>query len=100
MVMFLLCWCFHEDSIKTDVAAAGKQFVEIVATAAFEVLVAQCETFDQVFTVFCKDVADVAGNHRLVALEQVAHVAEGKLHGFVLQADFEAGLAVGGRGGS
>ena len=51
------------------------------------------ETLDQIFTVFCKD---VAGNHRLVALEQVAHVGEGKPHGFVLQADFEAGLSVGG----
>jgi hypothetical protein len=35
-------------------------------------------------------------NHRLVAMEQVAHVGEGKLHGFVFQADFEAGLSVGG----
>lgn len=43
-----------------------------------------------------QNVADVAGNHRLVALEQVAQVGEGKPHGFVLQADFEAGLSVGG----
>ena len=82
----------HEDSIKTDGADAGKQFVEIVATAtAFEAFVVQCDTLDQIFAVFCKDVADVAGNHRLVTLEQIAHVGEGKPHGFVLQADFEAG---------
>ena len=56
-----------------------------------------CGSFwDSMLSNFGKHHSNIAVNHRLVALEKVAHVGEGKPHGFVLQTDFEAGLYVGG----